>query len=234
MTAPAGPVELAPDETTAAHPCADVAHYPRDLALMNYLLQDMRALIRSAAAGRRTITAHERVEWRVHDLLRRTIVCDPDAIVDARTMHVVGFFSDRAIDVDRTPLYDAEDGLLDRLRHHRGMLSYSSMELIDDHWANLVIHDAPSDRDDWRADPVHTAAVNDISPTVYNSVRIHIGCLLDGVVGSNTILLERSAYFDYQSSPHWQATRALPGAISERLAGPPHHDNSLPDLEEHR
>ncbi len=223
---------LLPDESPEGHDCASIEHYPRDLALMNYLLQDMRALIRSAAAGRRALQAHERLEWRVHDLHRRTIVCDPARIVAMTDMFVVGFFSDRA-EADRTALFEAEDGLLDRLRHHDGMLSYSSMELIDDHWANLVIHAAPADRDAWRADPVHRDAVDRISPAVYNSVRIHAGCLLDGVVGSNTILLEQSSYFDYTSTPLWLATRELPGAIGERLSGPPHVRNQLPDLDSH-
>lgn len=206
-------IELEPDERPDAHPCACPSHYPRDLALMNYLLQDIRSLVRLAAMGQRTLTAHERIEWTVHDLKRRTIVCDPHRITEPVTVHVVGFFSDRIADADKTPLDQAEDGLLAELANHPGMLGYSSMELIDHYWANLVIHTDPADRETWRGAAVHKKAVDEVAPLVYNSVRIHKGCLLAGVTGSETIRIESTGYWDYASEPQWQAVRELPGGF---------------------
>lgn len=198
---------------------------------MNYLLQDIRSLIRLAAKGERTLTAHERIEWSVHDLRRHTIVCDPVRIIEPATVHVVGFFSDRITDADLSPLGDAEDDLLAELRNHPGMLGYSSMELIDHYWANLVIHTDPADRETWRGAAVHKRAVIEVAPLVYNSVRIHKGCLLDGVPGSETIRIESTGYWDYASTPTWEATRLLPGGFqagafaSTQLADGRPHDN---------
>jgi hypothetical protein len=203
---------LDPDDAPEEQPSACPRHYPRDLALMNYLLQDMRSLIRLSTMGARVLTPHERLEWTVHGLHRRTIVCDPERIVLPATVHVVGFFSDRA-DVDRTPLFDAEDSLLSELENHPGMLGYSSMELIDNYWTNLVIHTDPADRETWRGAAVHRRAVDEVAPVVYNSVRIHKGCLIDGVTGSETIRIESTSYWDYRSTPHWHAVRDLPGGF---------------------
>lgn len=206
-------ISLGPDERPADNPGACTSHYPRDLALMNYLLQDLRSLIRQATIGNRRLVAHERIEWTVHDLERRTIVCDPTGIVVPETVHVVGFFGDPKAAVDRRLLAEAEDRLLDELTNHPGLLAYNSMELIDQYWANLVVHAEPENRERWRGSAVHRQAVDQVAPLVYNSVRIHRGRLPGGVTGTETIRIEFTGYWDYGTRPPWHAQRSLPGGL---------------------
>ena len=45
------PIHLLPDESPPDHPGASTTLYQSDIALLNYLLQDLRALMRRAATG---------------------------------------------------------------------------------------------------------------------------------------------------------------------------------------
>jgi len=214
------PVLLDPDESPARHPCAAARLYESDLALLSYLLQDLRALVRQAAAGQVELVPHDQIVWEVHGLRRRTVICDPDRIVEPVDFQVVGFFGDRRTESDDAAIDDVEVGLLDEFRSYTGILSYSSVELVNDQWANLVVHAEPDDREAWRGSRRHVDAVDRIAPAAYHSVRIHNGCLPDGVIGPKTVVVETTKYWDYDADPVWHATRTLPGGATETIDSP--------------
>ncbi len=217
-TAP--PIRLLPDQNPADHPCAHTGQYQSDIALLNYLLQDLRALMRRAATGHVRLLPHQRVTWEVHGLQRRTVVCDPDRLLGFDDVHVVGFFGDRRPTADVPAVDQVETALLEEFRTHPGILSYSSVELVDDQWANLVVHTDPDDREAWRSSAVHVEAVDRIAPVTYRSVRIHNGCITGGVIGPETITIQSTKYWDYDSAPPWHAFRELPGGATETLQSP--------------
>jgi len=83
---------------------------------------------------------------------------------------------------------------------------------IDGFWANLVLHEVPSDTEDWRSNHVHRGAVA-LSPDLYRDVRIHNGRLSGGVNSNHEIVLNRTKYWDYGpevgAEPTWMAWREL-------------------------
>ena len=84
--------------------------------------------------------------------------------------------------------------------------------MVDGHWANLVVHRDPDDREAWRRGEPHREAAEDASPEHYRSVRIHHGVLEDGVCGSRRIDLVRTKYWDYGEvvgTRTWRAVREL-------------------------
>lgn len=212
------PVELAPNEGPPEHPCADPKLYHSDIALLNYLLQDIRALVRQAAAGLIELDPYQQLAWEVHGLRRRTVICDPTRLVEHADVQIVGFFGNRRTDTNRDEIDEVNLGLLGEFRDYPGILSYSSVELVDDHWANLVVHAEPTDRERWRSSTLHIRAAEDLSPDFYHSVRIHNGCLPLGVVGPETVVIETTKYWDYDVSPAWRAQRALPEGATEATA----------------
>lgn len=213
-------VELDPDEDPPDHEFASTDRYKSDLSLLNYLLQDLRVLVRRYAKGEMEIAAHDVIAWEVHGLQRRTVMCDPDRLLDPGPVYVVGFFGDRRDDADQRPIDASEFDLIDEFRSYPGILSYSSTELVDRYWSNLVVHTHPDDRESWRHSQRHIDAVDHVAPEAYHSVRIHNGFIRDGVAGSRTVNLVRSKYWDYDCDPVWVACRELPGGQSESLTGP--------------
>jgi hypothetical protein len=199
-------IELGVDDVVDGHPCTDISLYSPDLDLLAYMLQDLRGLIRSNDAGKVELAAHEPKFWDVHGLRRRVVVCEPDFIRRLDRVCIVGFFAERREDIDYPALDDLELQLLLEFRNYPGILSYSSVELANDFWANLVVHVEPDDTEAWRASNAHTRAV-ERSPGLYTSVRIHNGHLDGGVPGNRAIEIDRTKYWDYDHEPVWQAVR---------------------------
>lgn len=214
------PIHLALDESPPDHPCADVRLYHSDLALLNYLLQDLRVLVRRAAAGAVTLMPFDPILWSVHGLTRRTVVCDPIGLLAPADVQVVGFLGDRRSTEEARKVNAAELEVIGEFRQYPGILSYSSVELLDDQWANLVVHTSPTDREQWRHSDIHIRAAEELAPTVYHSVRIHNGCIRGGPIGSETVVIETTKYFDYDCEPMWHAQRTLPGGAVETVGSP--------------
>jgi hypothetical protein len=200
--------EIGVDETVDDHPCTDVSLYTPDLDLLAYMLQDVRSLIRSNDAGKVDLIAHEPIMWTVHGLRRRTVVCEPEQIRRSDRVCTVGFFAERRETIDYPALDDLELDLLLEFRNYPGILSYSSIELANDFWANLVIHSVPDDTETWRQSAAHALAVA-ASPKLYSAIRIHNGHLLGGVAGSRAVAIDRTKYWDYQHDPVWQGLRSF-------------------------
>jgi len=202
------PVLLAPADGDDAHPIAGTSHYAPDVALLAYLLQDLRVLIRRYAKGEISVEPHQVFTWDVFDLERRIVLCNPEAVVDTADVEIVGFFGDRRQDAgDR--LEASEGDLLAEFVNFPGILSYSSIELVDHYWANLVVHRQSSDREAWREGEAHKRAVDMIAPIAYHGVRIHNGHIPGGVAGSGSVRVDSTKYWDYDVTPTWHAVRDL-------------------------
>ena len=156
----------------------------------------------------------------MHGLARRTVVCDPARLATHEDVHIVGFFGDRREIADKDVIDRSELDLIADFVHHPGLITYSSVELVDNYWANLVVHREADDREQWRGSEVHRHAVDEIAPMAYHGVRIHNGCVVGGIPGPGTVILESTKYWDYDVSPTWHGVRLLPGGERTRLAGP--------------
>ena len=197
-------VQLGPRDCPVDHPCADPALYEPD---------QQTCCSRGDHTGQIERPTSQ-AAWSVHDLQRRTVVCNPTGLAATTDVRIVGFFGERRRDSDTQGRIDQlERQLLTQFREFPGVLSYSSIELVDDSWANLVVHTDDGDREAWRNGRVHREAAEDASPDHYRSVRIHHGLLHGGVCSSNMIRLLRTKYWDYgevsSGAPGWMAIREL-------------------------
>lgn len=201
---------LGPEETISRRPFTSPRLYERDRAILAYMVEDLRGLLGEVAEGTVTVDAHSPLEWSVHGLRRRTIVCDPDTLLAGRKdLCVVGFFGLRYPGKDAMALEEANADLVLEFRNYPGILSYSSMELADGNWANLVIHDLPRAREYWRASQRHADAASRLSPLFYQTVRIHNGILPRGINAGRSIVIQRTKYWDFRRAKVWQAVREL-------------------------
>ena len=165
--------------------------------------------MRRCRKGEILVEPHQVLTWEVHGLQRRVVLCDPHALLNSPLVNVVGFFGDRRADADVDSLDGVEVDLLGEFRNYPGIMSYSSVELVDNHWANLVVHTSDTDREAWRGSAIHKYAVDQVAPRVYHSVRIHNGCIRGGVTGTGHVEIETTKYWDYGMSPTWEAIRVL-------------------------
>lgn len=218
-----GTVRLGPHEFDEDHPCTDPELYEADRQLLAYMLQDLRALVRRRRSGEIDLAPYDVLRWSVHGLARRQVICNPEGLEDRRDVCIVGFFGERRGDPATLPRIDRlEEALLGEFRNYPGVLSYSSIELVDDYWANLVVHTRAEDREEWRDGEVHREAAEDASPEHYRSVRIHHGVLAEGVCSSNMITLVQTKYWDYgpqAGSGMWTAERDLDAPIPPMAGG---------------
>ena len=209
---------LASDESVARRPFTSPGLYPRDVAILGYMLEDLRGLLQQRDAGTLTIVPYAAIEWVVLDLKRRVVICDPVSLHDHASAQLVGFFGQRHLDRDGAPLEEANFEIVLQFQKYPGILSYSSMELADGNWANLVLHNVAEDRETWRASEAHARAARELSPVYYRTVRIHNGVLPDGVMGSRSIVIERTKYWDFGAGRVWHAVRELTNSVSSGLA----------------
>ena len=200
---------LAANQTVARRPFTAVSLYQRDGGTLGYMLEDLRALLARMATGDMTVIPYQSNEWLVHGLKRRVIVANAMGLHNRRAVCVVGFFGERHLEQDHTPLEEANAEIVLEFRNFPGILSYSSMELPDGNWANLVLHDIPEVREYWRASERHARAAQELSPKYYQTVRIHNGTLAGGVMSGRTISIERTKYWDYRYPKVWHAVREL-------------------------
>jgi quinol monooxygenase YgiN len=200
---------LAPDQSVRGRPFTSPTLYERDLQILTYMLEDMRGLMGELYEGTLSIRPFEPVYWRVHGLGRRMVLCDPMRLGERRDICVVGFFGERHFGPDTAALEKADAAVVLEFRDYPGILSYSSMQLPDDNWANLVLHTVPEDREAWRGGETHKRVVAELAPIHYRTVRIHNGTLRGGLTGGKAITIERTKYWDYRRPKVWQAVREL-------------------------
>jgi hypothetical protein len=171
------------------------------------ILADLRLRLHDAAAGRGAMRPYDVVDRHVGGRIMRHVLCTEERLRAHPGLCVVGFFGDRHVELDSTPLEQANAALVREFRSYPGITSYSSRELPNGQWANLVLHDDPIDREFWRRSELHAQAVAALSPVYYRSVRIHNGRLTEAAPADPDLILESTKYYDFADG--WRAQRDL-------------------------
>lgn len=213
MTAPGGmaveAVVLGPDESVPGRPFTDVRLISRDVSILYGILGDLRSVLSEAQSGIRRIVAFRRMAWKVDGLVHRHIICNEERLMIHPGLCVVGFFGEGRTDVDPGPLEKANRAIVGDFANYPGITSYSSLQLPEGRWANLVLHDDPVDTDYWRRSQMHARAVKMLSRTHYRNVRIHNARLSVPVPQQPAIEVLRTKYYDYSGEVDWRAERVL-------------------------
>ena len=202
-------VRLAPRETAAGREFTDPAQTTRDLAAVGLMLDNIRRQVSAAtlpAGSCPVVLAGLETDGRAH----RAIVCDTRRLGDGRDLAWVGFFAARRRDVDSAPLTIQDEELIREFPDHPGILSYSSLELGDGDWGNLILLDGDEAREHWRVSERHAHAARELAPRHYADVRLHHGILPGGVRAPGGAVLRRTKYYDYRDGVTWRAEREWP------------------------
>jgi len=207
--APPEAVALGRNEAVSDRPFTAVDLLDADVGILRGMLRDLRRVLEESDSGDRDFEPMQRLVWRVDGLTHRLLICDEPKLRDHRELCVVGFFAERRSDIDLSPLEEANTAIVGEFVKYPGILSYSSVELPDGRWGNLVLHDDPIDKDYWRKSELHVSAVDALSPANYKNVRIHNARLTDYLMGQPKFKISKTKYFDYSSGDGWRAERTL-------------------------
>lgn len=203
-------VRLGPRETATGRGFTDPVWTTQDLGGVGVMLAAIRAALtaRPGLPGgpRPLVLALPGLEGRAH----RAIVCDDGRLGDGRDLAWVGFFAMKRRDRDPAPLNTMDDELVGEFPVHPGVLSYSSLELADGNWGNLILLVGDQARERWRDGERHAYAARELAPYHYTDVRLHQGVLPGGVGAGRAPVLRRTKYYDYRAAVTWRAERELP------------------------
>ena len=128
----------------------------------------------------------------------------------ARDLGLVGFFALKRAGLDHAPLTRTDDELIEELPGHPGIVSYSSLELPDGNWGNLIVLDPPEAGEHWRTSAKHAWAASELAPRHYTVVRLHNGRFPGGLRSGHDPVVTRTRYYDFQDAVPWRAERAGP------------------------
>lgn len=206
----ATPVLLGPDEEIAERPFTAVAYIAADSAVLSGMVSDVRRVLHEIDVGRRKpLKPYRKMAWRQRGRSRRLLVSDEARLRSHPAPNLVGFFGERDIGLDITPLEEANTAIVASFADHPGILSYGSVEVGEGHWANLVLHEFPEDRELWRQNLLHAEVVKVLSPVHYQNVRIYNGVLSGPLGSAPTVILHRTKYYDYTGPSPWRAERVV-------------------------
>jgi hypothetical protein len=89
------------------------------------------------------------------------------------------------------------------------VLSYSSFELDDGNYVNLVLLDGPAAKEHWRTSSRHAYAARDLAPEFYACIRLQNAHLPHGLARPEDLSIVATKYYDYQQDQPWHAVRAI-------------------------
>ena len=198
---------LGPRETAVGRAFTDPGESAPDLAAAARMLAEIRHQVRHGEpvpARTRPLVAERR---EAGGQLHRAILFDPRRLGDGRDLVWVGFFGVKRREVDSAPLTAMDEELIQELPAHPNILSYSSLELDDGDWGNLILLDGDEAREHWRNGARHAYATRELAPRQYRYVRLHQGTVPGGACAGRAPVLGRTKYFDYQDGTIWRAER---------------------------
>ena len=127
----------------------------------------------------------------------RVVVLNEDTLRIGGQFPFVGFFGRKRASVDASLLDALDAELIEELRHNPHMLSYSSRELPDGSWGNLVIMGSPQGAVDWAGSARHAHAAYSIAPACYLTIRLHSGVITLSSSTPGELQIRRTKHFDY-------------------------------------
>ncbi|GAB4431612.1 MAG: hypothetical protein OHK0015_18280 [Chloroflexi bacterium OHK40] len=193
---------LAPAELVPGRPFTDPERIDTDLAVLDAMRTTLHAVVATIAEAPDGLIYLPEADGRTH----RVVLLNRAGLLAPVPLAVVGFFGERrhGAEDERLAALDAE--LIDELRSHPYMLSYSSRELASGRWANLVLLTDYQGASRWRASARHSYAVAHVAPEAYSRIRLH-NALLPGGLGGPPMIHVRTAYYDFEGPTLWHAVR---------------------------
>lgn len=178
-----------------------------DLAILRYMAQriyvTLYLLDEPADPSQPLVYYSEEGRKYIH----RIAIYKPEELLQNNSIDFVGFVSAKlkpgSLQVIEE-IHSVDKKLIVELISTPGLLSYSSMEMRDGRWCNLVLLSDAEAKLHIRNSETHAYAAYQLSPRYYEWVRIHNGTMPGGLAG-NEMVLQRTKYYQF-NGPHGRPT----------------------------
>jgi hypothetical protein len=151
-----------------------------------------------------------------HTHTHRIAIFRPQELQVMSQVHFVGFISGKlkpgspqVID----EIHSVDKKLVVELINTPGLLSYSSLELRDGSWCNLVLLSDLEAKTHIRNSETHAYAAYQLSPRYYAWIRLHSG-IMPGGLAHNEMFLQKTRYYEFHGAHEKPTIRELTRDIS--------------------
>jgi hypothetical protein len=137
----------------------------------------------------------------------RIAIYRPQELLLNNKLDFVGFISRKRQPVDPQVIEEiraVDKKLIVEFISMPGLQSYSSLELRDGRWCNLVLFTGTGTKMHIRNSETHAYAAYQLSPRYYEWVRLHNGIMPGGLAG-NEMLLQKTKFYQFHG-PHEKPT----------------------------
>jgi hypothetical protein len=129
------------------------------------------------------------------------------ALSAGQDLVVVGFCGRKRREANRKLVIAVDEELIAESPQHPHFLSYSSLELNNGDWCNLVLFSDWDGLQQWNSSARHWQAVREIAPGYYKTIRLHNALLPGGLLSGEKLKMVRTKYYDFTSEAPWLAMR---------------------------
>jgi hypothetical protein len=182
-----------------------------DLTVLRYMAQLVSVTLRSLAQA---ITPTRPALFYLDERRRRThrmAIYNPEELLLYNELAFVGFISGKLKPLRPSvaaDLHIMDKKLVKELENTPGLLSYSSLELHEGHWCNLVLLNDPEVKIRLKQSANHQYAAYEVAPSCYEWIRLHNGYMPDGLAG-NEMVLQKTRYYTYQGAERRPTIREI-------------------------
>ncbi len=146
-----------------------------------------------------------------HKYTHRIAIYRPQELLLTSDLDFVGFVSSKQQPGSPQVIEEiraVDKRLIVELISTPGLLSYSSLELRDGSWCNLVLFSGTETKKHIRNSELHAYAAYQLSPTYYKWVRLYNG-IMPGGLAHNELILKKTKYYQFQGPHEKPAIREL-------------------------
>jgi len=195
-----------------AHPALPCVRKAKlDLVVLRYMAQrvavTLHALVQETNTARPLLYYLDERRRRTH----RMAIYNPEELLLHNELAFVGFVSGKLKPL--RPSVAADLRIMDRklvteLVNTPGLLSYSSLELHDGNWCNLVLLNDAEVKIRLKNTATHQYAAYELAPGCYEWIRLHNGYMPAGLV-SNDMILQKTRYYSYTGAERRPTIREI-------------------------
>ena len=171
-----------------------------DLVILRYMARKIHVMLHSLDQAATTSQPFLYYLDERHKRTHRIAIYNPQELLLNNGLPFVGFVSMRRKSLSPFVLDELralDKKLIAELVNTPGLLSYSSLELHDGKWCNLVLFGNASAKIHVTNNDTHTYAAYEFAPRCYEWIRLHNGNMPAGLAG-NEMLLQRTKYYMFQ------------------------------------
>ncbi len=179
----------------------DIEHDASDAAMLEYLLHKLRITILLSPTQKDTTQPCVHYFAGYQGRMHRVVLYKSSDLFAQQSLPFVGFISkkkailatsvvDEIADIDKT--------LILEFMQNPDLLSYSSLELEDGNWCNLVVFNRVSAKTHIEQSHTHKHAAYRMAPQYYDWIRLHNGVITRADM-HDQLTIERTKYYTFHS-----------------------------------